>query len=177
MESVIKKLREQYRYTQTKLAEILGISRPTLINYENMEQDIPIPIVKSLSKLFNVSYECIIDNKLPESISEIDIENLLSITKNNAYYECNNKRHEVTKVVFNHKDTTILEWKKEVHLYCKDNSKFTIVIDYNEFYFFMSYIQLSLLVNLHKYAGRNFISIINQEPIKCVNDAISMGLI
>ena len=59
MESVIKKLREQNRYTQTKLAEILGISRPTLINYENMEQDIPIPIVKSLSKLFNVSYECI----------------------------------------------------------------------------------------------------------------------
>ena len=37
MESVIKKLREQNRYTQTKLAEILGISRPTLINYENME--------------------------------------------------------------------------------------------------------------------------------------------
>lgn len=81
MESVIKKLREQNRYTQTKLAEILEISRPTLINYENMEQDIPIPIVKSLSKLFNVSYECIIDNKLPESISEIDIENLKKINE------------------------------------------------------------------------------------------------
>lgn len=81
MESVIKKLREQNRYTQTKLAKILGISRPTLINYENMEQDIPIPVVKSLSKLFNVSYECIIDNKLPESISEIDTENLKKINE------------------------------------------------------------------------------------------------
>ena len=81
MESVIKKLREQNRYTQTNLEEIWEISRPTLINYENMEQDIPIPVVKSLSKLFNVSYECIIENKLPESVSEIDTENLKKINE------------------------------------------------------------------------------------------------
>lgn len=37
MESVVKILREQNRYTQTRLAQILGISRPALINYENME--------------------------------------------------------------------------------------------------------------------------------------------
>lgn len=111
------------------------------------------------------------------SFNPIFYKHHMSITKNNAFYECNNKQYEVTKVIFNHKDTNILEWKKEVHLYCKDNLKFTLVIDYNEFRFFMNYIQLSLLVNLHKYAQRNFISIINQEPIKCINDAISMGLI
>ena len=112
------------------------------------------------------------------SFNPVFYKHHMSITKNNAFYECNNKRYEVTKVVFNHKeDTGILEWKKEVHLFCKDNSKFTIVIDYNEFRFFMDYIQLSLLVNLHKYAHRNFISIINQEPTKCINEAISMGLI
>ena len=112
------------------------------------------------------------------SFNPIFYKHHMSITKNNAFYEYNNKQYEVIKVVFNHKESTnILEWKKEVHLYCKDNSKFTLVIDYNEFNFFMDYIQLSLLVNLHKYAHRNFISIINQEPTKCVNAAISMGLI
>ena len=111
------------------------------------------------------------------SFNPIFFKHHMSITKNKAFYEDNNKQYEVIKVVFNDKKTNILEWKKEVHLYCKDNSEFTIVIDYKEFYFFMSYIQLSLLVNLHKYAGRSFISIINQEPIKCVNAAISMGII
>ena len=76
MESVIKILREQNRYTQTKLAEVLGISRPALINYENLEQDLPISVVKALSKLFNVSYECLIDNKLPKTEDEKDKEAL-----------------------------------------------------------------------------------------------------
>ena len=79
MKSVIKILREQNRYTQTKLAEVLGISRPAYINYENLEQDLPISVVKALSKLFNVSYECIIENKLPETESEHDKEALTKI--------------------------------------------------------------------------------------------------
>ena len=37
MDSVIKLLREQNHYTQTRLAEDLGISRQALIKYENME--------------------------------------------------------------------------------------------------------------------------------------------
>ena len=81
MESVIKILREQNRYTQTKLAEVLGISRPAYINYENMEQDLPISVVKALSKLFNVSYECLIDNKLPDSETGDDKEALNKICK------------------------------------------------------------------------------------------------
>ena len=79
MESVIKILREQNRYTQTKLAEVLGISRPALINYENLEQDLPVSVVKALSKLFNVSYECLIDNKLPKTEDEKDKEALTNI--------------------------------------------------------------------------------------------------
>ena len=81
MESVVKILREQNRYTQTRLAQILGISRPALINYENMEQDLPLFVVKELSKLFNVSYECLIDNKLPESETGDDKESLNKICK------------------------------------------------------------------------------------------------
>ena len=73
MESVIKKLREQNRYTQVKLAEELGISRHALIKYENMDQEPPISVIRAVAKIFSVSYESLIDNELPvESTSEDD---------------------------------------------------------------------------------------------------------
>ncbi len=65
MESIIKTLREQNRYTQVKLAQELGISRQALIKYESMEQELPVNVIRGLSKIFSVSYECFIDNKLP----------------------------------------------------------------------------------------------------------------
>ena len=72
MESIIKILREKNRYTQTALAEELGISRQALIKYENMELDLPLSVVRQLTKLFNVSYECLIDNCLPDEDSKAD---------------------------------------------------------------------------------------------------------
>ena len=74
MESVVKILREKNRYTQTGLAEKLGISRQALIKYENMDLDLPLSVVKQLSKLFNVSYECLIDNCMPEDNSKNDYQ-------------------------------------------------------------------------------------------------------
>lgn len=65
MESIIKTLREQNRYTQVKLAQELGISRQALIKYESMEQELPVNVIRRLSKIFSVSYECLIDNTLP----------------------------------------------------------------------------------------------------------------
>ena len=74
MESIVKILREKNRYTQTGLAEKLGISRQALIKYENMDLDLPLSVVKQLSKLFNVSYECLIDNCMPEDNSKDDYQ-------------------------------------------------------------------------------------------------------
>ena len=81
MDSVIKLLREKNHYTQTKLSEDLGISRQALIQYENMELEPPVSVVRSLSKLFNISYDCIIDNYLPVDLTETDKERLLIIEK------------------------------------------------------------------------------------------------
>ena len=64
MESVIKILREQNRYTQVKLAEVLGISRQALIKYESLELEPPLSVIRGLAKIFSVNYECLIDNKL-----------------------------------------------------------------------------------------------------------------
>lgn len=79
--SVIKLLREKNHYTQTKLAEELGISRQALIKYENMELEPPLSVVRLLSKLFGVGYDCIIDNQLPVELDEKDKERLLLIEK------------------------------------------------------------------------------------------------
>lgn len=71
MESVIKLLREQHRYTQVKLAEELGISRQALIKYEIMELEPPLSVIRELSTKFSVNYDCLIDNiLLSEKFSE-----------------------------------------------------------------------------------------------------------
>ena len=76
MNSVIKILREQNHYTQTKLAEDLKISRQALIKYENMELEPPVSVVRALSNIFGVSYDCIIDNHLPLELDDADKERL-----------------------------------------------------------------------------------------------------
>ncbi|MBR5966378.1 MAG: helix-turn-helix transcriptional regulator [Treponema sp.] len=82
MESVIKLLREQHRYTQVKLAEELGISRQALIKYENMELEPPLPVIRELSRIFSVSYDCLIDNILPPEQSANDAAMIAQLAKN-----------------------------------------------------------------------------------------------
>lgn len=65
MDLIIKSLREQHSYSQDELAQELGISRQTYIKYENGSCDMPLEIVRKLSKLFDVDYSCLIDNFLP----------------------------------------------------------------------------------------------------------------
>ena len=82
MESVIKILHEQNRYTQVKLAEVLGISRQALIKYESLELEPPLSVIRGLAKLFSISYECLIDNKLPERNSSEDEQMIEQFSKN-----------------------------------------------------------------------------------------------
>ena len=82
MISVIKILREENRYTQIKLAEILGISRQALIKYENLEQEPPVSVIRELAKLFSVNYECLIDNKLPDTNTSKDEQMIDQFSKN-----------------------------------------------------------------------------------------------
>ena len=81
MESVIKILREQNRYTQVKLAEVLGISRQALIKYESLALEPPLSVIRGLAKLFSVSYECLIDNKLSEINSSEDEQMIEQLSK------------------------------------------------------------------------------------------------
>ena len=103
MESVIKLLREKKRYTQVKLAEEIGISRQALIKYESMELEPPVSVVRSLSKLFAVNYDCFIDNKLPEESNTEDAEMLSQFIKNIMKLNESEKRavFEMTRIMAN----------------------------------------------------------------------------
>ena len=98
MESVIKILREKNRYTQVRLAELLGISRQALIKYENLEQEPPVSTVRALSKLFEVSYDCIIDNMLPSEANEKDKARLQQIEKQFPLLR-EDEKHAVTEMI------------------------------------------------------------------------------
>ena len=103
MESIIKILREQNRYTQVKLAEELGISRQALIKYESMEQELPVNVIRGLSKIFSVSYECLIDNKLPESGSSEDVMKTSQLIQNFLKLKDSEKKAvlEMTRIMAN----------------------------------------------------------------------------
>lgn len=66
MNAIIKTLREQNSYSQDELSQKLMISRQTYIKYENGTVEMPLDIVRKLSKIFDVDYSCLIDNVLPE---------------------------------------------------------------------------------------------------------------
>src|SRR5574344_1159317 len=65
MTTILKQLREQKGYSQEQLSKDLGISRQTLINYENGVNTPTLENIKKLAKFFEVDYSCIIDNKEP----------------------------------------------------------------------------------------------------------------
>ena len=100
----------------------------------------------------------------------------LSNPRDIGIYKNNGICYEVTNIVFSGK-TGFMDFGKRVNIYCKNNVYFTIEVTKTDFDFFMSYIQLSLLVHLKEYVGKNSITIINEDPIKCLNKAITMGLI
>lgn len=65
MESIIKNLREQKSFSQEELARQLGVSRQSYIKYESGAAEMPLEVVRKLSRLFEVDYSCLIDNTLP----------------------------------------------------------------------------------------------------------------
>jgi len=65
----IKKLREQVEISQQRLAELLGVSRPTISQIENGGRKISVDELIKLSEIFGVSVENLLDlKKQPEVI-------------------------------------------------------------------------------------------------------------
>jgi len=59
----IKKLREQVGYNQQKMAELLGVSRPTISNIENGERKVSTDELIKFSGIFDLPIEVLLDIK------------------------------------------------------------------------------------------------------------------
>lgn len=59
----VKKLREQVGYNQQKMAELLGVSRPTISNIESGERKVYIDELIKFSKIFDRPIEVLLDSK------------------------------------------------------------------------------------------------------------------
>ena len=57
----LKELREEYKYTQQYVAEILNIRQNTYSQYENEKREIPIRALIVLAKLYDVSVDYILE--------------------------------------------------------------------------------------------------------------------
>ncbi len=67
--NIIKALREAKDYSQAEVADSLGITRQTLSKYESELSSLPSEYIKKLAEIFEVEYQCIIDNTMPKEYS------------------------------------------------------------------------------------------------------------
>lgn len=63
MNETLKYLRSQNNFSQNKVAEYLGISRQMYMKYESGETEPTVKCIRELSKLYNVTYDILIDDK------------------------------------------------------------------------------------------------------------------
>lgn len=86
MKESIKNLREKHNYSQSYLATYLEVSRQMYIKYESGEVEPPVRVIVALAKLYKVSYDTIIDDKLSSS-------------KNSVSYKINHQTEHTEKAV------------------------------------------------------------------------------
>lgn len=70
MKEILRELREKNNLSQATVAEYLGVSRQMYMKYESGENEISVKMVVLLSRLYKVSYEQIIDNKIEKEGSK-----------------------------------------------------------------------------------------------------------
>ena len=71
MKEILIKLRQENRYSQNLLSKVLGISRQAYMKYESGEVEPSVEIVRKLSKIYKVSYDVLIDNKVQKEQKKV----------------------------------------------------------------------------------------------------------
>lgn len=57
----IQELRDSRKLTQKELADIIGIARSTLANYERGKHDVPLELIPVIAKFFGVTTDYLFD--------------------------------------------------------------------------------------------------------------------
>jgi len=64
MKEILIKLREDNRYTQTAMAQLVGVSRQAYMKYETGDVEPPVEVIRKLKEIYHVSYDVLIDNRV-----------------------------------------------------------------------------------------------------------------
>ena len=80
-----------------------NIPTETLIKYESMEQELPVNVIRGLSKIFSVNYDCFIDNKLPSPDTAEDEAMLKQLARDFTKLKASEKKAvlEMTRIMAN----------------------------------------------------------------------------
>lgn len=62
--SKLKELRKEEKLTQEELAEKMGVSKTTIVNYENGNRKVPLEVVVKLANYFNVPVDSLLNNDI-----------------------------------------------------------------------------------------------------------------
>ena len=97
MNNTIKALREQNNYSQSAVAQFLGISRQMYIKYETGLVEPPVKVVAELAHFYHVTYDTIIDDSFgnKKEIYEISEEAVSEVHSPAPHYS-SGKRSENT---------------------------------------------------------------------------------
>lgn len=69
---ILKKLREDKRYSQTQLAKELGVSNVTISQYESGDRKPDIDTVKTIAKYFNVTTDYLLGHTTDKELTQKD---------------------------------------------------------------------------------------------------------
>lgn len=65
----IKELRAKAKFTQSELADLLGVTKSSIASYENDSRQPSFPVLIKIAQIFNVSTDYLLLNKSEKSIS------------------------------------------------------------------------------------------------------------
>lgn len=92
MNQTIKILRTRHNYSQSSVAEYLGISRQMYIKYETGSVELSVKTIKALATLYKVSTDIIFEDKLSDS------NNTYSLNENNFIISDSQPEYKVSDV-------------------------------------------------------------------------------
>ena len=93
----LKELREKENYTQTYLANKLGVTSQTILNWENEIYEPNIKQLIFLADLFNVSIDYLVERKSNTTIINECIKEVEKIEKEDFIYFIKQKLTELRK--------------------------------------------------------------------------------
>lgn len=106
----IKELRTKAKFTQSELADLLGVTKSSIASYENDSRQPSFPVLIKIAQIFNVSTDYLLLNKSEKSISieslnEEQTEIIKSLIK--TFTESNDREYNLKKILLNESNLPI----------------------------------------------------------------------